>query len=260
MKSKRAPSIITSRLKNTDDPHSGGTHRKSGSRDEHIVMETSMPTPAAQAERQMDRGIADNERGWTPRPDPTVLTTDQLRREIAATRELFDAKNDIAEVRFAANDKALSVLQSIADRQPWPAVLEERTIALREVIMQKFETVLVRFEELGKSNEALTLANKTAIDAAFKSAQEVTSKVEAQFTKQIDQLRELTRAELDGIRTQINDLKLAAAQGVGSNQGAKEQTIVHNRSEDQSAKFFTMGISLIMALIGVGALAISFMK
>lgn len=219
-----------------------------------------MPTPAAQAERQMDRGIADNERGWTPRPDPTVLTTDQLRREIAATRELFEAKNDVTVVRFEANDRALSILQGIADRQPWPAVLEERTLALRSEIKQQFITVQVHFDELDKRNEALTLANKTAIDAAFKSAQEVTSKVEAQFTKQIDQLRELFQANNDGIRTQITDLKLSVAQGVGNNQGAREQTVVHNRAEDQSAKFFTMGISVLMALIGVGALAISFMK
>lgn len=223
-------------------------------------MPTSSSPAPAQAERQMDRGIADNERGWTPRPDPTVLTTDQLRREIAGLRDLFEVKNTIIEIRFEAQDKALSVLQNIADRQPWPAVLEERTLALREVMMQMFSTDSVKFTELDKRTEALTAAGKIAIDAAFKAQQEAASKQEAQFTKVIDQTRELTQSGINGLQAQIQDLKSRLDKGEGAGHGRADQVVVQNRTEDQSAKFFSMGISVIVMLIGVGALAISFMK
>ncbi len=69
-----------------------------------------------------------------PNPDPTTLTTDQLRREISALGTLIDARLD-------EMDKVIVRLQTVVDKQPTPAVLDERRIALEQIVDEKYNEV-----------------------------------------------------------------------------------------------------------------------
>ncbi len=70
---------------------------------------------------------------WRPIPDPTILTTQQLMREIGALKELM-------QVRLDAYDKAIQLLQDFTDRQPTIA----EVVAKFEERFRSIETQFVK--------------------------------------------------------------------------------------------------------------------
>lgn len=207
------------------------------------MVEATRPTTEEDMKAGQRSSSPMGPQGSTPVPDPTSLTTDQLRREITAL-------NTLISTRLDAMDKAVSVLQLIADKQPKPDVLQERTIALRELIMERFQTDSVKFVELDKRTEALTAAGKIAIDAAFKAQQEAASKQESQFTKQIDQSRELLQTSIGALTGQLNDLKSRLDRGEGSDRGIDKQI-------DKSSNHMALLFAGIAAAIGVFSFVLS---
>jgi len=120
----------------------------------------------------------------TPVPDPTSLTTDQLRREITSVREL----------------------------------IESRTDGDRKLNNERFRGIETQFLERDKRTEQTTHDNKVAVDAAFAAAKEAVgeqnksnaasiTKSEATFTKQIDQTGTLLSAVAKATDEKIDDLK-----------------------------------------------------
>jgi hypothetical protein len=77
----------------------------------------------------------------TPRPDPTVLTTEQLRREIATLREIIDA-------RLNGMDKTHSLLASRVDG--WSTESDFRREALKELLVEKLARLDERFHSIDK--------------------------------------------------------------------------------------------------------------
>lgn len=120
----------------------------------------------------------------TPVPDPTSLTTDQLRREIMALRELQESRMD----------------------------------GERRLNEERFHGIETQFLERDKRTEQTTHDNKVAVDAAFAAAKEAVgeqnksnaasiTKSEAAFTKQIDQTGVLLNAVAKATDEKIEDLK-----------------------------------------------------
>jgi hypothetical protein len=172
-----------------------------------------------------------------PVSDPSALTTDQLRRETRALRELVSTRLD-------AMDKAVQLLQATVDRQPTPSVLQERTVALEKVVEQKFQTiekqlasaaeieaekfegVARQFIERDERTEQLSIADKTAIAAALQAQKEAAgatnesnsvalTKMEGNFTKLIDQGQALIASVVKNTDEKINDLKSRLDRGEG---------------------------------------------
>jgi hypothetical protein len=74
----------------------------------------------------------------TPRPDPTILTTQQLLREVSMTR-------DVIETRLSGMDKAIELLQVATDKLP--DKIHQATARLQELHEEKFRSIQVQFEE-----------------------------------------------------------------------------------------------------------------
>lgn len=139
-------------------------------------------------------------RQWVPIPDPTTLTTEQLRRELAALREIL-------ETRLDAMDKAVNLLHEITNRQP--------TIA--EVVArydEKLDAINVKVADRKDYFDLRDADNKRALDSALTASKEAAAKTEASFTKQIDQLNELAAvsskaesARIDDIRTRLTAIE-----------------------------------------------------
>lgn len=89
----------------------------------------------------------------TPIPDPTLLTTEALTREIASLKELVFLKID----------------------------------SLNEVHAEKFHSIQTQFKERDTRDQQTAKDGKSAIDAAFNAAKEAVSKSETTTVKQIDQ-------------------------------------------------------------------------
>src|SRR6185369_12355894 len=157
---------------------------------------------------------------WRPIPDPTRLTTQQLMREIANMKELF-------ETRLDAMDKAVTLLQAIANRSP----------TIGEVVSQfteKFQGINTQFKERDLRVEQTARESKVAVDAAFsaqkeavseqnKSAAAAIAKSEANTTKQIDaigsQIVQIAKATDDKIDDLKGRLGLIEGRSAGVQQG-----------------------------------------
>jgi hypothetical protein len=157
-----------------------------------------------------------------PVPDPTLLTTQQLYREIGSLRELIESRLD-------GNDKAIVVLQQIASSQPTPGIVMAAVASLKEHVDttrqsanllrdEKFAAVQTQFRERDTRTEQSAAATKIAVDAALQAAKEAVAaqntasaqaiaKSEAATTKQIDAIAQLITAQAKGTDEKIEDVK-----------------------------------------------------
>jgi hypothetical protein len=118
-----------------------------------------------------------------PVPDPTVLTTQQLLREIFSVREIYDT-------RLEGMDKAVTLLQATLNKSPSTAEM----YAKHE---QMFVNIANQFKERDTRTDQNKIDNKVNVDAALQAAKEAVgennkssaqaiAKSEAATTKQID--------------------------------------------------------------------------
>lgn len=207
--------------------------------------------------------------GNIPIPDPSLMTTKQLQREVFSLRELLETRllggehsneliRNIIETRLDGMDKAIKLLQDTADK--FPARIDEKITALREVHEERFKSVDKQFSErdvrTDKAAEASTTAVNAALQAQKESAgkqaeafQEATSKSEQQFTKQIDQQGELLKTEVRALVTQINELKDRFNRGEGKGEGSST-TMTTQRAANS---YMIAVIGLIIAFCGLAA-------
>jgi hypothetical protein len=157
-----------------------------------------------------------------PRPDPTVLTTQQLLREVSSVR-------DIIESRLDGMDKAITLLQAAIDRSPSIAEIYAE-------FQEKFNSVKTQFKERDTRTEQTSKDSKVAVDAALQAAKEAVgeqnkssalaiAKSEAATTKQIDSITTLIQTNQKAIDDKITDVKdritgiEGRSQGVGTSVG-----------------------------------------
>src|ERR1035441_9817787 len=95
-------------------------------------------------------------RALPPIPDPTVLTTQQLQREIMALREILEA-------RLAGNDKVSSLLQIQLDQKA--ASVNTEVNHLRTEHEEKFRSIATQFLERDIRTEQTARDSKVAVDA-----------------------------------------------------------------------------------------------
>lgn len=191
-----------------------------------------------------------------PRPDPTILTTQQLLREITSTKEIVETKVDgikgVIFARMDANDIAVKLLQALNDRVP--DFVREQISQLKEVHNEKFSSITTQFIELDKRTdqkfvaidqqfaerdkrtEQLSLADKTAIAAALQAQKEAAGatndsnsvallKMETNFAKLIDQQTTLLQSVTRNTDDKINDLKSRLDRGEGLSRGTSEMRV-----------------------------------
>lgn len=124
---------------------------------------------------------------WTPKPDPTVLTTQALTREINALREQtrldVQALRELLETRLNGNDKAVELLRSETDR--FPQLIMEGVGQLEKLHNEKFSSIQMQF------GERETAATKS----------------ETAFMKQTDEIAKRIDLMTKGFEDKNSDLK-----------------------------------------------------
>lgn len=181
--------------------------------------------------------------------DPTALTTQQINERITALREIIEsrlhgiedtarASHETIAARLDGMDKeaaerriAVDLLQKRADSSPSIAQVNDAVAALREVqdtsingqiaivvekikslsdvTTQQFKSIVDTFAEKDKAVSVGLSAQKESAAAQQASNTEATNKMESNFTKLLDQGRELLAETRKGTDLQINDLKTA---------------------------------------------------
>ena len=193
---------------------------------------------------------------FAPVPDPTVLTTQQLQREIAASRDLLDVKIDglrsVIDTRLSAADQTITLLRFRVDQIPeniHQAI--ERTQELRD---EKFKSIAIQFLERDTRTEQQSRDAKVAVDAALQAAKEAVgeqnksnamaiAKSEATFTKQIDQIGVLVTTMSKAIDDKIDDIKTRIQMIEGSKKGASD--------------LFGVIFGIIGIIVGIGGVALA---
>jgi hypothetical protein len=116
---------------------------------------------------------ANRDQGSRPVPDPTILTTEQLLREVEHVRELLEAKID-------------GLHRFVTER--FTSVSGHLTMVEQQRVEQKRDTA-------------------TSLDAALRAQKEASAKAEAATTKSIDQLADTFNTAFEGVRRELADLK-----------------------------------------------------
>jgi vacuolar-type H+-ATPase subunit H len=139
-----------------------------------------------------------------PDPDPTLLTTESLLREISHLRELTEEKFKTQTVRTDS-------LENRLDHKYGETADAIRN--LRDLHEEKFEGL----DKLGRQARE---DNQTRLDAAFKSANDTRDKIEESLTKQIDALNNKTEAANKATNEKIDRLTSRLDTGEGKTKGA----------------------------------------
>lgn len=201
-----------------------------------------------------------------PEPDPSVLTTAALLREVASLKELVFTRIDAIDkaITVAHDDlvrvptevqKTVGNLRDLHD-QRFEAVekeLEYRTTLYNE----KFASVQTQFRERDTRVEQTAKDNKVAVDAALSAAKEAfgeqnkssalaIAKSETSIAKQIDSLVALITTATKALDDKITDAKDRLTRLEGKGEGTQDH---------KDYMFLVIG-----ALIGLAGLAFAVFK
>ena len=181
-------------------------------------------------------------RGSTPVPDPTVLTTQQLVREIAASREIIETRLDAMDTATRLNKEATDNI---------PNAIEHRVRELEKLHAEKFIGVEKQFNERDVRNDKVADLNQKALDAALQAAKEAAGKTELSFTKQIADLTEQFNTKNEALDVRVNDLKGRLDKGEGTTDTKKESKAQTNW---MVGLLIVAGITLVGVIVDIVAL------
>jgi phage shock protein A len=136
------------------------------------------------------------------RPDPSILTTDALQREVAIIDGKFEAQAGVREREHASLEK--HVISLIG--------------ALKDITLEQFQSILTQLGLIERQRVEQKKDTKDAVDAALSAAKEAVkeqttasersiAKSETATTKQLEQLTATFSTAISGVTTSINDLK-----------------------------------------------------
>lgn len=198
-----------------------------------------------------------------PNPDPSILTTDALQREVAIIDDKF---KDQAQVR----EREHASLQEL---------FEAKLQGAGNITSEKFTSVETQFDLIERQRVEQKKDTKDAVDAALSAAKEAVkeqttasersiAKSETATTKQLEQLTATFSTAILGVTTSINDLKdsnnntfgdlkdrIGKVETAVSNLAATKAGINENRADTRSSN--TLQVALLAAGIPLIALIIT---
>ncbi len=191
---------------------------------------------------------------WIPRPDPTILTTEQLHREIGALEARMNAEVEALKTLLEASIRSM---EEILDART--EILDTKVEAHEALDVNRFDRIDARFNTVEKhrmeqkddTNLRLdyTIATlKERADEHFKSNRAVIEKTEQAFTDSLSKQAETFRTTNDANLGRIDDLKerIAKVESVGEGASAQRQ---EGRQQISST---TAIIGTVIAVIGIG--------
>jgi hypothetical protein len=156
---------------------------------------SEQPRQPNQLHQQYDQ----TQRSNVPIPDPSILTTEALEREIGHVRELFrgqleDIVKDLARFQNNHDERHRDVVDAAISH-------------LKELCDVKFGGIQQQFLDRDLRFAQGNAAADEAIKAALASAEKAVAKSEATFTKEIDSIKALISTTAKAQDQQIRDIK-----------------------------------------------------
>ena len=220
--------------------------------------------------------------GSVPVPDPTLLTTQQLIREIEALRnhvdirldglkQLSDVRHDALATQFrerdtrmdqTARDNAKAIDAALQAAKEAAAAIDEKTAHLAALHDEKFRSIAIQFVERDTRAEQTSRDSKVAVDAALQAAKEAVgeqnrsnslsiAKSETATAKSIDQLQTILQTATSAIDSKIADLKERLTIIEGKSLGMTTQHITTQGSQIQWVGIIGLVLGVVVAVISV---------
>jgi hypothetical protein len=198
-----------------------------------------------------------------PSVDPTLLTTEQLLREIANLKAIFDGQLDTLRERLNGMDRATELtglsLRTMAGD------LDDKRHGLEMVIDEKFATVDQKFDDLAARTAEQKADTKAAVDAALQAAKEAVgqqteasersiAKSEAATTKQIDGVIQLLSTSGAATGESISDLKSRMDRMEAARLNSVENGTVDRQTRSVGFQGVGVFIAAFASLIAVASL------
>jgi hypothetical protein len=195
-----------------------------------------------------------------PDPDPTVLTTANLLREIGSLK-------DLVFTRLDATDNVIRVFSDNITRVP--TQLDKEIGQLKLLVWErfaytdeKFAGVTTQFRERDIRVEQTAKASKEALDAALQAAEKAVgkqneasslsiAKSEAATNKQIDQLGELIKTYGISTSDKIDDLKERLLRFEGSDEGGKLARTSRREQTTSSATVIGVAAAIVLGVLSL---------
>jgi uncharacterized LabA/DUF88 family protein len=134
-----------------------------------------------------------------PTPDPTILTTEQLLREVDRAKELLlatlDGLDRVTQEKFRSVDRQFSLVE-------------------QQRIEQKVDTKA--------AVDAALIAQKEAVKEQTTASERAIAKSEAATTKQLEQLNATFTTAINGVAASLQDCKDRVAKLESLKQGGKD--------------------------------------
>jgi hypothetical protein len=158
-----------------------------------------------------------NQRSNIPIPDPSVLTTEALDREVGHLRELLGGRVDEIARDFqlfkdthgdhhaAAVDSAIQHRRELTEEQF--RGVQAKLESIQRQFEERDERLKVAFEAAEKAMTTALYERERAVQAALGSTEKAVAKSEATFTKEIDSIKELIATTAKAQDQQIRDIK-----------------------------------------------------
>jgi hypothetical protein len=210
-------------------------------------------------------------RGSTPSPDPTILTTQALLREVSSLKEIIDT-------RLRAMDQAIEVRKNEVDRVKHES--DGQVAALKDtiqaLIVEKFNTINERFSTMDEKFEGIqtqfverdervkdsAIARDTAVAAALQAQKEAAFESKQSFEKGIDksekasgervgQLQVFVEQGLRSLSDKIDDLKSRMDRGEGMGAGHSGAVAEHHTQVIDSRTLLFAVIGFILTATGI---------
>lgn len=178
----------------------------------------------------------------TPVPDPTLLTTEQLRLGLNNLRELL-------ETRLTAMDKATDLFSANAARASIEA--DKQINHLKELHDERFRSIQRQFEERDVRSAASEDAAKIAVNAALQAQKEAAAAQNESNAAAITKSESTTVKQIDGIMALLASNSLAASDKITVINGRLDRGEgVTKGGADNSAKLLAT-VAVAVAVVGV---------
>jgi len=192
-----------------------------------------------------------------PVPDPSLLTTQQLFREINALRELLSS-------RLNGMDKALDLVHENYVRIP--SDTDKQISSLKELLFDKVvaleKAIQLQLHERDIRTEQSSAHSRLAIDAALQAAKELVgeqnrasgtaiTKSETAVNKQMEQFSLLIQTVQKSVDDKFGDMKDRITRSEGSGSGKTESEASHHSSVITMIAIVSACIALVSTICAV---------
>jgi hypothetical protein len=180
---------------------------------------------------------------WKPVPDPTVLTTEAIRRDIDHLRELFDSRY----VGLEADFESFTAHHDREHRE----IVEKAIQHLKELTDEKFRGIAQQFAERDVRTDQAFKASTEAITAAMAAQEKAVGKSEVATAKQIEDLRTTFITALEGTNAKVDDVKDRVVRAEGSLTGEEKKSTGISQTAGMVIPAIAILITIMIAVISV---------